>query len=353
MKKRLNKIIRYSRTPDASLGSWARAPFPYFGGKYPIADKIWGALGDVKHYIEPCFGSGAVLLARPNWNPQIHIETVNDADGYICNVWRAIKFSPDETARWCDWPVNYADLMARKSVLIQNESRLLENLIRDDMWHDPKMAGYWIWAASCSIAYRLTRSSQRPHIGHGGMGIHKMSQRSRDNSGMGINKNIYKWFRQLSNRLRYVRVVCGDWTGVCGGDWQDDTGMVGIFFDPPYGEKANRAIVYHNDSLSIADDIRNWCLERGDRKTYRIVLSGYFEEHLELLNRGWRYERWSAQGGYSNMGKEKKQGDKNRHRETLFFSPYCISQNLPLFISAHKKRTGVKKISGIKVKVAS
>ena len=45
------------------------APFPYFGGKAKVADIVWQALGDVNAYIEPFFGSGAVLLNRPNYDP--------------------------------------------------------------------------------------------------------------------------------------------------------------------------------------------------------------------------------------------------------------------------------------------
>src|SRR3990167_2889470 len=199
------------------------APFPYFGGKGAIADVVWESLGDVKHYIEPFFGSGAVLLNRPGYESSRHVETVNDADGFVCNVWRALQFSPDETARWCDWPVNHADLMARRAELIKNESRLLENLVADAKWHDPVMAGYWIWAASCWIGGRLTYLNSIPHLSDGGMGVHKLSAR---------NQNIYDWFDRLSARLRHVRVVCGDWSRVCGGDWQDRMGVVGIFFDP-------------------------------------------------------------------------------------------------------------------------
>lgn len=41
-------------------------PFPYFGGSSPVASVIWEALGaDVQNYVEPFFGSGAVLFLRP------------------------------------------------------------------------------------------------------------------------------------------------------------------------------------------------------------------------------------------------------------------------------------------------
>lgn len=49
-----------------TLRNLDRAPFPWFGGKSKAADTVWSLLGDVPHYVEPFFGSGAVLLGRPH-----------------------------------------------------------------------------------------------------------------------------------------------------------------------------------------------------------------------------------------------------------------------------------------------
>jgi len=279
-------------------GLLPRSREAYFGGKSTVAAHVWGALGDCKHYIEPFCGSCAVLLARPDYRQGEHVETVNDADGHIANVWRALQFSPDEVARWCDWPVNHADLAARKKVLKERNGELLDALIADDKYHDPELAGYYIWGASCWIGAGLVCPGQIPYLGSG-MGVHKPGKRPHlSNAGAGVHKlgrippdspeglavtapynpNIYAWFRELSERLRYVRVVCGDWSRVCGGDWQDGFGTVGIFFDPPYGTKANRDPgLYAVDSLEVADEVRAWCLERGNRPSYRIVLAGYYD----------------------------------------------------------------------------
>lgn len=105
-------------------------------------------------------------------------ETVNDADGFVANAWRGMKFDPDGVAEWCDWPVNHADLIARKAVLIRNENYLLENLCRDDKWFDAELAGYWIWAASCWIGSGLTCPGQIPHISDAGKGVHAKRQKS-------------------------------------------------------------------------------------------------------------------------------------------------------------------------------
>lgn len=321
-----------------------KAPFIYFGGKSTIAHIIWEILGQPKTYIEPFFGSGAVLLNRPKYDNKKHYEIVNDSDGFLCNVWRALQYDPDEVAKWCDYPINHADLSARKTRLIKEEGYLLENLIKDDRWCDPKLAGYWIWAASCWIGSGLTRKGaiphltgnrgehqigQRPHL-TGNRGVHQIGKIPHLTGNMGVqepyNTNIYVWFRELSERLRYVKVVCGDWKRVCGGNWQNCNGMVGMFFDPPYGVEDRDTSLYHHDSTDIAKEVLEWVKERGKKSDYRIVIAGY-EEHQELVDDfGWTKHLWKTSGGYSNLGDA--QGKKNRHREVLYFSPHCIKNSL-------------------------
>jgi hypothetical protein len=411
-------------------GKGLKAPFPYyFGGKSTVAPKVWAALGQPKHYIEPFFGSGAVLLNRPDYNPQKHMETICDKDGFVANAWRGMQFAPDELAKVCDWPVNHADLNARRKYL-NDHSDLLLKLCDDPEYYDAKMAGYWIWAMSCWIGSGLVRpkampdvtnakgvhkttvAGKRPHLSHDGRGIAQDLTKNRpqvalqggihalcqvppvSREGRGINQQIpelrdgkgvnnqipllnhetvvcrrptfgasgahgvhkislveedpvapldvrdpytpglYDWFRELSERLRRVRVVCGDWTRVCGGDWQDDRGTCGMFLDPPYDpEKCNRdPKIYTEESATVANDVRDWCIPRGERKTYRIVLAGYYDEHKILEEEhGWTVHKWSAHGGFANRGKGKSQGEVNRHKEALFFSPHCHESGLKRF----------------------
>lgn len=87
-----------------------KAPFPWFGGKSRAAPLIWERLGDVDNYVEPFFGSGAVLLGRPT---PARSETVNDLDCYLSNFWRAVTAEPAAVAAAADWQVNEADLHAR------------------------------------------------------------------------------------------------------------------------------------------------------------------------------------------------------------------------------------------------
>jgi DNA adenine methylase len=317
-----------------------KAPFPYFGGKSTVSSKVWSAIGQPKHYIEPFFGSGAVLLNRPNHDPTNHVETVNDKDGFICNVWRALQYAPDDVAKFCDWPVNHADMSSRKLTLLASEANLLQNLITDDNFFDSKIAGYWIWLACVWIGGGMTTQTKnetvrRPHLTNAGVGVHTIGKIPHiGNAGRGVqepyNTNIYAWFRELSERLRYVRVVCGDWKQVCGGKWQDNLGNVGIFFDPPYSD-TDRGSLYHHEDFNVAKEVAEWCVERGKIPTYRIVVCGYDSEHSILDEAGWKRERWKTTGGYGNITQDAEnlsRGQDNRKREIIWYSPHCYKNTL-------------------------
>lgn len=120
-----------------------RAPFPWFGGKRRVADVMWRAFGaECPNYVEPFFGSGAVLLGRPGGAGKI--ETVNDRDRYLANFFRAVKADPWTVAEWADDPVNEADLHARHKWLV-NQADFRERMHTDPDFFDVKIAGWWVW----------------------------------------------------------------------------------------------------------------------------------------------------------------------------------------------------------------
>jgi site-specific DNA-adenine methylase len=84
---------------DAFDGAPLKAPYPWFGGKSRIAHLVWERFGDVVNYIEPFYGSGAVLLSRPH---APRIETVNDIDCYVANFVRAVQAEPETVARYAN-----------------------------------------------------------------------------------------------------------------------------------------------------------------------------------------------------------------------------------------------------------
>lgn len=129
-----------------------KAPFPWFGGKSKAAPLVWDLLGDVPHYVEPFYGSGAVLLNRPHpANRPYYSETVNDLDGFVVNFWRAVQWHPVETAEAASWPVAEADKTARQVALLRWKDGALDRLAGDATWCDPVMAGWWAWAVCVHI----------------------------------------------------------------------------------------------------------------------------------------------------------------------------------------------------------
>lgn len=75
-----------------------KAPFAYYGGKSGMANLIIGLMPPHRVYIEPFFGSGAVLFAK---TPTAH-EIVNDLDGGIVAFFRCLRDRPEELIRACE-----------------------------------------------------------------------------------------------------------------------------------------------------------------------------------------------------------------------------------------------------------
>lgn len=332
-----------------------KAPFPWFGGKSKAALAVWAALGDVEHYIEPFCGSCAVLLQRPHLaNRPYHSETVNDADGLLCNALRGIQWYPDETAEAASWPVCEADLHARHLALVRwREERQLEHLMGDPGWCDPKMAGWWLWGVSSWIGSGWCSGRGAWHADDQGRLVKQL--RDTVDNGRGVNHanlrepgvdvdpggewhpwtmpELLRWFGWLSARMRHVRVLNGDWTrcltpsasktlSVGAGD-----GVCGVFLDPPYATSAGRADgLYSSDSGTVAHDVADWALEHGDDPDYRIVVAGYDVEHGDRFERaGWTEVEWFTRawltGGMGNIGRD---DDHQQHRERLWCSPHCL-----------------------------
>ena len=71
-----------------------RPVLKYPGSKWRMADWIISLMPPHKSYLEPFFGSGAVFFnKRPS-----RIETINDLDGEIVNLFRCVREWPEELA---------------------------------------------------------------------------------------------------------------------------------------------------------------------------------------------------------------------------------------------------------------
>lgn len=334
-----------------SIAGTLAAPFPWFGGKSNAAEIVWQAFGVVDNYVEPFAGSAAMLLSAPEGK---RVSTINDADGFVANFWRAISKDPDEVANYADWPTNEVDLFARHSWLVRQSQTLLDLLHGDPDYFDAKIAGYWCWGACNWIGSgwcggegpwvhngeTIVDSRKLPHLS-AGRGINRKLPHL--SAGQGINRKlphlgdagqgarseyIYEWFNKLHDVLRDTRVTCGDWSRVVKDSVTTRHGLTAIFLDPPY-TKGKMDYTAKGTGGDLAMDVQAWCADNGNDKKLRIVLCGHAGEHDELLKHGWFTETWTARKGYALSD----EAIENSSSETIWCSPNCQLQrsNLDLF----------------------
>lgn len=67
----------------------------YPGSKWSLSNWIINLFPEHHSYLEPFFGSGAILFNKPRSN----IETVNDLDGNVVNLFECIRTDPERLAR--------------------------------------------------------------------------------------------------------------------------------------------------------------------------------------------------------------------------------------------------------------
>lgn len=337
---------------DQGLGVELRAPFSWWGGKRKFAQSVWQAMGDVESYIEPFGGSLAVLLDRPDDYRSRKLEVVNDADAYISNFWRALAADPDAILRYCDWPHNEADLLARHLWLLNTGKERLLRLESDPDYYDAQAAGWWVWGINAWIGFGWC-TGEGPHtLASVSAGLRRADAADRGTSPgvarrvpnmhpAGVHRQIFREDRDLlrvylfglAERLRHVRVCCGDWRRVLSNGVLAQGKSVGVFLDPPYtkalrsgGAKAKKAKAFAVDSPAfdadagagadaedakdIAADVRAWAIEHGTDPRLRVALCGYLGEHA--MPNYWRpIDRLTI--GY--LG--------NKYYERIWVSPAC------------------------------
>lgn len=346
-----------------------KAPFPWFGGKSRASSLIWSRLGNVDTYNEPFAGSLAVLLSRPH-TPRV--ETVNDLDCYLANFWRALQADPESVAYYADYPVNETDLHARHQWLV-NQAEFQAAMKADPEFFDPKIAGWWVWGQCLWIGSGWCSKPEwtgRGHAAGADRGVHALgvtAQRDRNPNGaahqarrphlssdqgvtatrrwngggkgggsgvcapglVASSDGLYDYLAALSDRLRRVRVCCGNWDRILTPSVTTYIGVCGVVLDPPYDPEAiavgaNKVDghapsdkIYNHHDPDVSRKVREWAIANGDNPLFRIALCGYEGEHT--MPETWECVEWKAHGGYSRT----ERGKANRGRERVWFSPHC------------------------------
>lgn len=128
---------------------------------------------------------------------------------------------------------------------------------------------------------------------------------------------IIEWMRALQQRLRRVRICCGDWRRVLGRSSTEHIGVTGVFLDPPYAAEVRDPSLYGVEGGDVSSAVRKWAIANGENKKLRIALCGYDGEHE--MPKSWQCVPWKAVGGYAAAAGNVE----NSARERIWFSPHC------------------------------
>lgn len=215
------------------------------GSKWRVADRIVAMLPRHRVYLEPYFGSGAVLFNKP----PSHVETINDRDGEVANLFRVLR-DPEsrshlseavELTPWAEEELWLACEPAEDLDEVERARRLVV--------HSWQNVG--------------SRQVGKAHFGY-----------ARACSGGSSGKTwdtLPDRIRAAGERLRCVQVLCRDACEVIRDHADED---VLVYADPPY-PSSTRPGAGRLYTCEMDDDQHEELLAALGRHPGPVVLSGY------------------------------------------------------------------------------
>lgn len=229
-------------------------PFPHFGAKTTIADRIVSVLPAHSHYVEPYAGSLSVLFAKP----RSVMETVNDLDQGLMTWWRVLRDRPADLARVCALTPHS-----------RAEFELAATPATDDLEQARRV---WV---------RLTQ-------GRGGMLLHTgwrhyKTATSSATSTPGYLDGYVDRLAALAGRLHAVSLECRPALEIIAAYGRAEDVL--LYVDPPYLGSTRAGGRYRHEMAGPAD--HEQLAETLHQVRAAVVLSGYPSALYERLYAGW------------------------------------------------------------------
>lgn len=242
----------------------------YAGSKWNMSQKIIDLMPEHKAYVEPYAGSLAVFF---NKDKDI-LETINDIDGRLVNMYEQMRNNPEELARVCDFTL-YSRKEFENSLLVSNNP--MEDARR-------MMVRCWF-----AIGGMVTRDSFKRNISWNGP------------------YNTYEWgdvpnrIFEASKRLKDAQIECKDALDLI---QENNRKEILIYADPPYMGKVRTSKQYVNEYTE--EQYINLLEVLNDHKG-PAILSGYetklYTDHLK----DWHMVKQEVHVGITNLKKTKKE----------------------------------------------
>lgn len=258
----------------------------YPGSKWRLADWIVGHLTPHITYLEPFFGSGAVLFSKP----RSQVETVNDINGDVVNLFRIIRERPEDLIRAVEltpWArAEYYASYEHTGDPLEDARRFL---VRCWMSHGAKLSERAGWAH---------------HI--------------QGNRGKSISKQWVQLPERIAltaKRLQGVQI-----------EQQDAVVLVKryahpsvlIYADPPYPLETRSKRKYYADEMTVEEHLR--LLDALDAHPGPVLLSGY---RCDMYDR--RLAHWHRREARSISGHGQER------TEVLWLNPLAAAGQFSLF----------------------
>ena len=230
-----------------------RALLNYPGAKWGMAKEIVSLMPRHRSYLEPFFGSGAVLFNKP---PSA-IETVNDIDGDVVNFFRVMREQPEELARLIDLTPYARDVFddAHEDRGMEPLDKAYRFAIRSKMGHGFKVCqktGFKVDVAGREAAYAARYWTMMPEV-----------------------------LRGLAVRLKEVQIENRPALDLIRRYNYDN---VSIYADPPYlmSTRLGKQYRHEMDEQDHVDLLAALLRHKGP-----VILSGYPSELYDRELRGW------------------------------------------------------------------
>lgn len=232
----------------------------YPGAKWGIAEWIISHFPPHHSYLEPFFGSGAVLFNKQ----RSAIETVNDLDGNVVNLFEWIRKDPERLADAIYWTPYAREVFDRAWETRHTERDSFQRAVN---FYTLMMMGFGFRTNGVKVGWKKDVQGREAAYAAGGW------------------CRTPEAIKQAAERLRGVQIECRPSVDVIR---QFNFKNVLIYADPPYVLGTRCGEQYANE-MTDRDHVE--LLEALKEHKGPVLLSGYDSELYNDLLHGWNRER--------------------------------------------------------------
>ena len=280
------------------------AAFDYRGGKNSVVNKILPYIPNHERYIEPFFGSGAVLLNKK----ASKMEVANDSEERIMALFQVIRDRPNELMeKLYATPYSKNEFLYAKDILYSGEWKKIDEL------EQARLVYVFLWMnLSVSFVERLTANNFKFPIT-----TYNQAPRFR---------NHIAHIELLANRL--LNVVFENCCGIDLITRSKGLSDTFIYCDPPYAISTlrDKAQVYNSANRDEDSDLpwQNRFLDTVNESDAKILISGYKNPlYMDRLS-NWRLLSWKSKGLLARTS-FRSEGFEYKEREECLWMNYDIA----------------------------